>query len=158
MKSGESGIMISASKFRHCRVLTLLAVILAGLSPAICASPLFESDEVLELSITGPLSLLLAEKERETARPFALRANDIEQLVNVRTRGKSRKRVCDFPPLRLEFYADINEQTVFKGQGELKLVTHCDDRESSEKNLLEEYLAYKIFNRISAISPFRISD
>jgi len=38
---------------------------------------------------------------------------------------------------------------VFAGQGGLKLVVHCQDRDSYEQNLLQEYLLYRVFNLIT---------
>jgi hypothetical protein len=45
--------------------------------------------------------------------------------------------------------------TVFDGQDKLKLVTHCRDADSYEQNMLEEYLAYRIYNHLTDIS-FRV--
>ena len=144
--------MIDTNNLHRYQALNLLGVILLALSSSTIASPLFESDDVIELSLTGPLGDLIAEKEHETERTFVLREDGKEQLINVRVRGNSRKRICSFPPLRLEFINDNSRQTLFQGQSKLKLVTHCNDRGSSEKNLLEEYAAYKIFNLITDIS------
>lgn len=116
------------------------------------ASPLFEDDTVLAINLTGPLSTLIEEEENRAELPFVLRADDVEHLINVRVRGKSRARVCDFPPLRLDFSEKNSEQTVFAGQNKLKLVTHCRDDSSAQANILEEYAAYKIFNLISDVS------
>ena len=144
--------VISADKDFRCLAMNLLAAILLVLASPAGASPLFESDDVLVFSLTGPLGSLIEEKKHETDRTFVFRANGVEQLINVRVRGKSRKRVCGFPLLRLEFGEGSSRQTPFAGQSKLKLVTHCTDRGSSEKNLLEEYASYKIFNLISEIS------
>lgn len=144
--------MISANRdLRRLATNLFVAILLVHSSPA-SATPLFESDIVLEFHLTGPLGSLIEEKNHETERIFLVRANGIEQEINVRVRGNSRKRVCSFPPLRLRFDEDSSEQTLFAGQSKLKLVTHCIKRESGEKNLLEEYAAYKIFNLISEVS------
>jgi hypothetical protein len=42
--------------------------------------------------------------------------------------------------------------TVFEGQDKLKLVTHCRDRDSYEQNVLEEFLAYRIYNVLTEVS------
>src|SRR5256712_1991946 len=69
----------------------------------------------------------------------------------LRTRGNSRlqRRNCDFPPLKLSFDKQQVKHTVFAGQGGLKLVVHCQDRESYEQNLLQEHLLYRGFNLIT---------
>ena len=116
------------------------------------ASPLFEDDTILAINLTGPFSTLIEEEKNRAELPFVLRADDVEHLIKVRIRGKSRTRVCDFPPLRLAFSEENSEQTVFAGQNKLKLVTHCEDHSSAQANILEEYAAYKIFNLISDVS------
>ena len=106
----------------------------------------------LPISLTGPLGSLLENKKDREESDFVLRADDVEHQVEVRVRGKSRTRVCDFPPLRVDFPKNETGGTVFEGQNKLKLVTHCSDSEAAQANLLQEYTAYKIFNLISDIS------
>ncbi len=70
----------------------------------------------------------------------------------MRIRGNSRNVICSFPPLRLNFSDQDTDATIFAGQTKLKLVTHCkSNSERSENNVLDEYLAYRIFNLISDV-------
>lgn len=131
---------------------TLLVLVLAALACRAEASPLFEDDKVLAISLTGPFSTLIEEKKSRAEFPFVLGVDGVEQRINVRVRGKSRTRVCDFPPLRLDFTGQRPEETVFVGQGKLKLVTHCRNSAAAQADMLEEYAAYKIFNLISDVS------
>lgn len=130
----------------------LPALVLIALFSQAAASPLFEDDAVLEISMVGPLNSLIDEKKNREELPFVLRANDDEYPIKVRVRGKSRTRVCDFPPLRINFSDDTTKQTVFAGQDKLKLVTHCRNGISDQTDVLKEYAAYKIFNLISDVS------
>jgi len=116
------------------------------------ASPLFEDDAILAVDLTGPISALIDEKKNRMELPFVLRVDGVEHRIKVRVRGKSRMRVCDFPPLRLGFSKDDPEETAFAGQGKLKLVTHCKNNASANADMLEEYAAYRIFNLISDVS------
>jgi hypothetical protein len=115
------------------------------------ASPLFEDDAVLAINLTGPFSTLIEEKKNRAELPFVLRADDVEHLIKVRVRGKSRTRVCDAPPARLNFVKSKTEDTVFAGQDKLKLVTHCHDSDPAQANILQEYSAYKMFSVISDV-------
>jgi len=54
--------------------------------------------------------------------------------------------------LRLDFSARASESTLFAGRDRLKLVTHCNNRSRDADNVIDEYLAYRIFNTISALS------
>lgn len=129
----------------------LSALVLLALVCQTSASPLFEGDAILTIDLTGPLSTLIKEKKNRAELPFVLRIDDVEHLIKVRVRGHSRTRVCDFPPLRLNFSEKNAEQTVFAGQDKLKLVTHCKSNASAQANILEEYAAYKIFNLVSDV-------
>ena len=54
---------------------------------------------------------------------------------------------CDFPPLRLNFAKNTTQNSIFKGQDKIKLVTHCRTRgDQYEQNVLKEYLAYRLYN------------
>jgi len=115
------------------------------------AATLFEDDTVLEVNLVGPLSSLVDKKERRAEMPFILRSNNVEHAIKLRARGKSRMKVCNFPPLRIRFSPDDTAESVFAGQDKLKLVTHCRLRDSNQTNTLEEYAAYRIFNLISDV-------
>ena len=118
----------------------------------VSAAPLFDDNAVIEAEIIGPLATLIANKETRDERPFILRVNGIDHDVAVSTRGKSRARVCSFPPLRIRFAADDAARTVFAGQEKLKLVTQCKKHKRSAANVLEELAAYRIYNLISDLS------
>jgi hypothetical protein len=77
--------------------------------------------------------------------------------LEVRTRGNFRLRgyVCSTPPLRLNFSTEEPQGTIFEGQDKLKLVSHCRDRDDYEQNVMEEYLAYRIYNLLTEVS-FRV--
>jgi len=117
--------------------------------------PLFAGDEVLELSLAGPLSATFADTKQREERPFSLRAAGGEIPLQVRVRGHSRARVCRNAPLRLDLDTDRTADTPFAGQDKLKLVLPCRDSDGAEADILEEYAAYRIFNLLSAVS-FRV--
>jgi hypothetical protein len=125
-----------------------LAVLLVGAK--IEAAGLFDDHSVLEAELQGPLYTLIDSDPEADEFPFSLLVGGRETPVTVRLRGKSRLRVCKFPPLRFEFGAAA--ESLFSGQHKLKLVTHCRDHDRAEQDLLQEYLAYRIFNEISGVS------
>jgi hypothetical protein len=106
------------------------------------AAPLFEDDTVLDIELRGPLRETLRDTQDRAERPFILTVDGVELEVMVRIRGKSRVETCRFPPLRLSFVNPA--ETVFAGQGKLKLVTHCSRSASHEINVLEEFAAYRL--------------
>ncbi len=116
------------------------------------AGSLFEDDSPLEIELTGPLWSLIESKQERTEWPFSLRQGSNELDLQLRARGHSRLRVCDFPPLRFNLKNSDTAGTVFEGQEKLKLVTRCRKNDSSEDDVLEEYAAYRIFGLFSDVS------
>ena len=127
-------------------------------------APLFESQETVRLTIRAPLERIFAHRGQESVEyPGLITVGTPAQggetvKVDIRTRGRSRldRRICRFPPLRLDFPADSVAGTLFAGQNRLKLVTHCqDDREEYEQYVLLEHLVYRIYNTLTELS-FRV--
>lgn len=116
------------------------------------ASPLFDQNTVIDVELIGPIGSLIRHKDDEIELPFVLIAEGIEHQIQARVRGNSRLRVCNFPPLRLDFSNGAPERSVFTGQDKLKLVTHCRNRAVAQSDALQELAAYRIFNQISDIS------
>jgi hypothetical protein len=87
-----------------------------------------------------------------SSRKFVLTAGERDFPVSVKLRGNSRIRACRFRPLRLDFSAADTRDSIFEGQGQLKLVTHCRDSDAYEQNVLEEYAAYRIFAMLSDVA------
>lgn len=140
--------------------LHFLATFACLLSSAVCfAGGLFEEDSLLEIELAGPLETTIEDLEHRQERPFILRSDGAEFDVMVKVRGKSRARICEFPPLRISFPASL-EVSPFAGQGNLKLVSHCRDGKKGEANAMEEYMAYRIFNLFTPASyrvrPLRV--
>lgn len=130
----------------------LIALISVVFASTAVASPLFEDDSVLTMDLSGPLGTLFDDKKNRDELDFVLHADGIGHEVKVRIRGKSRTRVCKFPPLRVNFSKSKVGDTVFAGQDKLKLATHCADKITARSNVLEEYAAYRIFNLLSDTS------
>jgi hypothetical protein len=113
---------------------------------------LFDENHLLEAQLTGPLKTLLKHRKDRQELPFVLKVAGIEHAVKIRTRGKSRLRVCSFPPLRIRFSPADTEQTLFASQDKLKLVTHCQRGDAAQTNVLEEFAAYRIYSFLSPLS------
>ena len=124
--------------------------------------PLFASDEILDIEIEAPFGMLARDRpdKEEVAGKFRYTAEDgslVEFDVAVRTRGRLRrnKRVCRFPPLRLNFKKSEVKDSLFDKQNRLKIVTHCRKVARYDQAILSEYLAYRIFNLLTDTS-FRV--
>ncbi len=135
-------------------------LLLCALTRAESADPLFATNEVLEVTLTGLFNEMSRDRNEEPEyRPgrFSYIAADgtlNEFKIKVRPRGKSRRdrSVCTFPPLQLNFKKGELTDTLFTNQNTLKLVTHCRNQERFQNYLLKEYLAYRILNELSDVS------
>jgi hypothetical protein len=72
--------------------------------------------------------------------------------LKIELRGRNRRKVCEFPPLRLDFSKDrLAKKGLSEIGDKLKLVTHCNDEYGSEY-LLREYWGYRMYNEITPFS------
>lgn len=125
------------------------AVPLAAVACAAVADPLFEPDEPLVATLRGPITE--AYRDADEASPEYLAATwsfvDGGQTrtfdVRIRTRGKSRREACTYPPLMLNFKTKDLEGSPFEGQNKLKLVGPCKRSRSYQQQLFLELLAYR---------------
>ena len=134
---------------RGSRLLTALAIAAAAPAAGFAApaKPLFASDDLIRVTITGPISTLASKRSRG-ALPGTLTANGIAHPISLSPRGITRlkKDICQFPPLRVDFTQAPPPGSLFQGQRRLKLVTHCRNSQDFQQKVLLEYSAYRLYN------------
>jgi len=67
-------------------------------------------------------------------------------------RGRYRRKICDMPPIKLDFVkSDLVEMGLDSTYDELKLVTHCLDKDGkiSNQTLLKEYWTYRLYQELT---------
>lgn len=106
----------------------------------------WQKDELLELNIETDLNALFANEEADQNATLTWGTQQMDAKLSVR--GKTRKEICDFPPLKIKM---DKEELIAHGFNpafrSLKLVTHC--LEGNEELVLREYLVYKMLNKIT---------
>ena len=122
---------------------------------------LFDSDEVLEMTLSGNLRDLLRDRS-EKPKYFRLAVsykkadNDIITLpAQAKTRGHFRrlKENCSYPPLALKFSkSDLLKTSVFKNQDKLKLVMPCRGDEYVVREWLVGLVVKKGWKILSTMS------
>ena len=143
------------------RLLAATAVLLGALTaPARAqpATPLFAADTPLQLTITAPLKTLIGNRESEQIVTGTLTGPDGHALpINVKLRGITRRteEVCAVSAAAHRFSPDRLRRSLFAGQKQLKLVTHCRNSAGFQQYLLLEYAAYRMYNLLSPRS-FRV--
>lgn len=124
-------------------------------------APLFTADAPLDLRLTADFDAIAKERgETKHDHPGVLAwvgpAGDTVSLdVKLRTRGHFRLRICEYPPLRVDFPRKRAGATVFAGQNTLKLTVQCRGGERYANYVLEEYLLYRAYNLLTELS-FRV--
>jgi hypothetical protein len=132
----------------------MLAALLTLAIPGVTSAkgettPLFASDDPIDVTIDGPVRSIVRNAQRSTeAYPATLSAAGETIAIQLAARGKSRRRPenCQFPPLSVRFTGARSAESLFDKQGRIKLVTHCRDGDRFEQNVLREYAAYRLYN------------
>jgi hypothetical protein len=122
--------------------------------------PLFQSDAPLPLVLQAPWAELMKKPTDTRKHVAALEFTDAQGQpqrlpATVETRGLTRRRICSFPPLRLRFVDGTTKGSVFAGQDDLKMVTHCQVGQDFAQYYIQEYVAYRIYNLVTPQS-FRV--
>lgn len=148
--------------FSSVRSAAVLSVVLLLRVPVGAAEPgkLFDSIETLEISMTAPWHELLKDKRFSGSYPANLAYTDesgqeVSIDLTVERRGVTRQRVCKIPPIKLRFVKGAAKGTVFRGQGSLKMVTHCQKDADFQQFYIVEMLAYRMYNLLTDYS-FRV--
>jgi hypothetical protein len=118
--------------------------------------------DILEVDIELNLNKLLSDRKSDESFNAVFSFTDLKGekqswKTKVEIRGKYRRMRCEeMPPLRLNFKKRDLEQAGLAKFDDLKLVTQCvGDQNEAEQLLHKEYLAYKIYNKITD-SSFRV--
>lgn len=118
-------------------------------------------DEVLDVTLETDLYELINNRRRDDYQPATLsyKGKDgasVRTAIEVAPRGKFRRRVCDFPPVKIKFSKKELVAAGLKKHNNLKLTTHClDDKDAGNYNVFKEYLSYKLYNELNPNS-FRV--
>lgn len=118
--------------------------------------------DILKISLEMDLEALMENRRNDEKIPAKMTFTDAEGVLQiwdakVKVRGKYRRSRClEMPPLKLDFSKKDLAAAGLAAFDDMKLVTHCVEKESEAKQLLlKEYLAYKLYNQITEES-FRV--
>jgi len=151
-----TGKMNHMHSFVTTTVLTFLAIA-ANAQVSESPDPLFQSDEALPVSLSGPFTTLIKERPKDEYLPGVIRYEEADGTLvtldlEIRTRGHFRHKVCNYPPVLLNFKKKQTHGTLFEKQNKLKLVIPCKHSGQYEQIVLREYLAYRILNSVTDMS------
>ncbi len=113
-----------------------------------------DDDRIVQLKIETDFSTLIKNRDELLEQPAHLQV-ELEPgsfqayPIKVSLRGKTRRGLCNFPPLKLNLNKTDLAEKGLKSFDKYKLVTHCI--EDSEL-VLKEYLAYKLYSQLTEYS------
>jgi hypothetical protein len=142
------------------RIRGLVLVTLAASlpAPAVAQARLFRSDSVLAFTLRTDFRALGRDRDtadspwREATITWAGTDGPRTAALRVRTRGAFRLRRCNLPPIRLRFVNDSVRGTPWRDLHRPKLVTHCENRDEYEQNVLKEYALYLVLRLFTPLS------
>lgn len=135
----------------------LSCIIWIAAMPLASASPLFDDESNLQITIEAPMRSIIKGKLDRELHDAVVRYQDssgqeVVLKAQLSTRGNARLDVCAFPPLRLILKKGETKGTLFEGQRRLKMVTQCKVGNAGEKWLLQELGIYRAYNVVSDYS------
>lgn len=106
----------------------------------------FATEDLPQLTLRTNMDAILNEKA-EMYQSAQLEWPGRDTLdIKVKTRGKTRKEICDFPPLKLRFQQEDLQRYQLADFSTIKLVSQCI---ADSTLVLKEYLAYKMYNSLT---------
>jgi hypothetical protein len=117
----------------------------------------FESQDPIEVTLTTNIGKIRGDKGAEPPwRPaelsYAAPEGNVTVPIKARTRGIWRLKMCDFPPLRLNFSGATSKGTIFHKLDKPKMVSYCKDIDSYDQYILQEFQLYRIYHLLTPLS------
>lgn len=108
-----------------------------------------ENPEVTRFTLTFDFDKLESMKTSSDYFPATFSHQGENWDAKLKIRGRYRRRICDFPPLKLKLSKDMLEAAGLQRHNKFKLVTHCSDDFDVTDNVLREQLAYELYNTLT---------
>ena len=118
----------------------------------------FESQDPVEVTLTANIGKLRGDKGADPPwRAAAISykgpdGNTVTVPLKARSRGIWRLKMCDFPPLRLNFSGETSKGSIFQKLDKPKLVSYCQDIDDYEQYILQEFQLYRIYQLLTPVS------
>lgn len=111
------------------------------------------AEETPKLHLELDLDALIGNRKNAEYLPATLtEADGRVWKLEVRTRGKFRRRRCEIPPLKFKFQKEELTAGQLDTFNEIKLVLPCAAQPASEDLIVREYVAYRMFETLSPVS------
>jgi hypothetical protein len=118
----------------------------------------FQSQDPIEVTLTTNIGKIRGDKSDNSPwHPATLSykttdGNLVTVPLKAHTRGIWRLKMCEFPPLRLNFSGQTSKGTIFAKLDKPKLVNYCHDMDTYEQYILQEYQLYRIYQLLTPVT------
>lgn len=106
-----------------------------------------------KITLETDLTTIIENKKTEQYYPGTLTTADGKMYkVDIKPRGKYRRKIAEIPPLKLKFKKKLLTEEGFDTLNEIKLVLPAFDNAQGDELIVKEYLAYKMFEQLTTAS------
>jgi len=109
--------------------------------------------EAMKMTLETDLTDIIEQKKTNQYFPAILRSESGKiYKIEVKPRGKFRRKVSVFPPLKLKFKKKDLLADGLDTLNEIKLVLPCYESDKGDELVVREYLAYRMFEQLTDVS------
>lgn len=109
--------------------------------------------EAVKMTLECDLTTIIEQKKTNQYFPATLRTADGKTYrAEVKPRGKFRRKISVFPPLKIKFKKKDLVAEGLDTLNELKLVLPCFENDRGNELIIKEYLAYRMFETLTDAS------
>ncbi len=109
--------------------------------------------DLAKMTLETDLTTIIEQKKSNQYFSGTLRTDDGKVYrVEVKPRGKFRRKISVFPPLKLKFKKKDLVADGLDTLNEIKLVLPCYESDRGDELIVREYLAYKMFEHLTNVS------
>lgn len=114
---------------------------------------LLTREDVPKITIETDVTTLLENRKTNSYFPATLTTADgVVRKMEIKPRGKFRRKKCEIPPLKFKFSKKSLVAEGLDTLNEIKLGVPCFDSDAGDELLVKEYLAYRMFERLTPVS------
>lgn len=110
-------------------------------------------EEAVKMTLETDLTTILENRKKDQYHPATLTTdNGKTYRVEVKVRGKYRRKISEIPPLKIKFK---KKELVAQGLdtlNEIKLVLPAYDNAMGDELVIKEYIAYRMFEHLTSAS------
>jgi len=123
------------------------------------ADPLFASESLLDITLTGPFAEIDRDRDREKSYPGTLSYMDesgqgvvLDVSIEVRGNFRLQKDNCRYSQLWIDLKRGQTADTLFAEQNRLKLVVQCGAQDRYREYLVKEQQLYQVFAALTELN------